>query len=853
MNPCLLALLVVAVALALCCASADAACQPCNGCSDPCIECVPDLPCDGSVNPIVTLPSCSLLIPMDHLSNDPADANRRGNAYGTSANFNFKTYGLLVRLLHADIPLRWIIRDDKTRTSVFTDVDVRKNVSMVFPAPGDPVLRDFTSGLFVVEVEYRTAAEAIIEAYNAAQVPQEQVVVYELLDEQPGEADLPAGLAPGFLFPLAHNVNRKPFVAVFDSAPLDFWIQLEYLRLSGLVRDTEWDEQSDGLAIPWDERGPRPEEIHYTLLAKDDAQTFSDEICLTFVSEPHFAALTKEEAKDFVRVARAFAKQGGNVFFQCTGLHNYENCADEDEPCTDEDEFGFLTTKGLYESGTPPTPDEYLHASLPHLQFDDPYNSQGGNVARFGVVPPRNNDNLIPALEGTALRDSDTQKGVWNVRAWVNSDDESKGKTAMVASGRVDRTAYQGHNFYMMAGHNFGNSAPGDNTPLSEPGVRIYMNAVLVPSNRPAVCGFDIPDATPPSGKRRRLVHRDIPGTLAVTTTMEGAMVKEPRSNGGVVLCGCDTYFDACGDCGGPETECGTLGACCSLSGCTNWVEEGACSGTWVEGGNCFVTPGLCEPYSGGQGGAATGGCCNGAQCFEDTLMGCTQPGHYYLGDGVPCTPNVCEEGSCCRAEGGCEDGVLEADCSGIDEKFAGARTRCRDLGDECRRGACCHRATGICEHLHDTNCDAEGDVFHGRGSLCTAVTCSTSSPDGSVGACCASVSLTTCILTETAAACASGTGEFHGVGTHCTADTCQLASGTDETDGGESGGDGDGGGDSGTIAVAIGAALAGCTLLLLIATIVAAVAIGTAVLISMGVRRHGGGSGAPAANPWAD
>lgn len=855
-NPCFLALTILVVALALCCGSADAGCQPCNGCSESCIECVPDLPCEGQANPLVTLPSCSLLIPMDHLSNQ-GDPNAAGNAYGTvdvpSDNFNFKTYGLLVRLLYADIPLRWVIRDDKARSGVFTDVDVRKNVSMVYPSAGTPVLRDFTSGLFVVEVEYRTTAEQVIEEYNADQVAEEQVVVYELLEEQPAEADLSAGLAPGFLFPLAHNVNRKPFVAVFDSAPDAFWIQLQYLELSGLVRNATWDQEEggdDAPAVPWDERAPKPAGIHYTLLAKDDARTFSDEICLTFVSEPHFAANSTAEARDFVRVARAFAKKGGNVFFQCTGISTYENCVSPDNPCTDEDTYGFLTTEGVYESGTPPDVSSYHHASLPHLQFDDAWNSQGGNIARFGTEPTRGGAET-PALVGTALRDSDDQKSVWNIRGWVDKNDDTAGEVAMVASGRVDRAAPQGHNFYMMAGHSYAN-AKGSTDPLSEPGVRVYMNAVLVPSDRPAVCGFNIPDATPPSGKRRRLVHRAaVPGPEPSTAAIRGA--PEPRGNGGVVLCGCGTYYDACGECGGEATECGDLGACCSLSGCENWVEAASCSGDWVAGGNCFVTPGLCEAFSGGQDGTPEGGCCDGTRCFEDTLMGCTQPGHHYLGDGVPCAPGVCEEGSCCRAEGGCEDGVLEADCSGIDERFNGARTRCRDLGDECRRGACCHRATGICEHLHDSNCDAEGDVFHGRGSLCTAVTCSTSSPDASVGACCASVSLTTCILVDGPESCASGAGEFHGLGTHCTADTCQLATGGDEGEEEEEGGGGDGGDDSGTIAVGIGAALAGCTLLMLVATIVAAVGIGAAVLISMRVRRRREDSVMHASDPWTN
>lgn len=840
-NPLLVFGLLAAVTLALC-GSAAAGCQPCNGCSEPCIPCVPDLPCEGNAShTLVTLPSCSLLIPMDHLTHPAGDANLRGNAYGTSGNFNFKTYGLLLRLLYANIPLRWVIRDGKTRTGQFTAVDVRKNVSMVYPLAGTPVLRDFTSGLFVVEAEYRTTADPIIQDYNAVQVAEEEVVVYELLAEQPTAMELPAELAPGFYFPLAHNVNRKPFVAVFDSAPDAFWIQLQYLRLSGLVRNATWDQEAggdDAPAIPWDERDEKPEGIHYTLLAKNDARTFSDEICLTFVSEPHFAANSTKEAKDFVRVARAFTKKGGNVFFQCTGISTYENCVDPDNPCTNEDDYGFLTTEGLYESGTPPDVSGYPHASLPHLQFDDAWNSKGGNIARFGTEPTRGGAET-PALVGTALRDSDTQKGVWNVRGWVDKNDESQGEVAMVASGRADRTAPQGHNFYMMSGHSYAN-AKGSTDPLSEPGVRVYMNAVLVPSDRPAVCGFNIPDPTPPSGKRRRLAHRS------------AVPERETRGNGGVVLCGCDTYYDACGECGGTATECGDLGACCSLSGCDNWVEEATCSGTWVAGGNCFVTPGLCEPFSGSGDGTAVGGCCDGTRCFEDTLMGCTQPGYFYLGDGVLCTPGACEEGACCRTEGGCEDGVLEADCSGIDEKFNGARTRCRDLVDECRRGACCHRATGICEHLHDTNCDADGDVFHGHGSLCTAVTCSTSSPDTSVGACCASVSLTTCILTEGPETCASGTGEFHGLGTHCTQDTCQLATSTDEGEEGEESG-GDGGSDSGTIAVGIGAALAGCTLLMLIATIVAAVAIGAAVLISMRVRSRRENSVMNASDPWQD
>lgn len=821
-------------------------CQPCANCNETCVPCVPDLPCNETENNLVEFPSCSLLIPMDHLAYG-LDPERRGNVNPLwdppNLRFNFRTYGLLVRLLHADIPLRWIIRDGKQKATDFNEIDVVKNVSMVYPnASSVTFMRNFTSGLFLIEVEYRAAAEPIIEAYNAETAATEgsalQVVVYELNENQetdPGA--LPSGpdVAPGFFFPLAHNVNRKPFVAVFDSSMSGkYEIQLQFLNNSGWVRNETWD--FDGDTIPWANRTqPRPSNIHYTLLSKDDAATFQDDICLTFATEPHFhSGPDPNVAIPFIQVARQFVEAGGNVLFECGGIQTYENCDVEVPtagvpPCTNES-LGFFSTGGF--SKIPPgggdldgtTPYTWYHGSLPAMQMDDNWDFQDGSVHLMKLVT----SSMCAGCQDSELRDSLSEKAVFALSETSTGGSE---ELYIVSSGKLRRDQEQGYNFFMLAGHHYNDPNPiGDLTYRT--GARVYMNAALIPSNRPAICGFDIPDPDPPQdGKKRRNHPRR-------------ALAK--RANPEAIPCGCNLFYDACGVCGGPNTgSCGQgIGACCLDQLCDWPSTQSECLGNYQgDDTDCFTTPSICTSAP-----DTSGACCDpvAESCSVTSYSLCVDGGGEFLGDGTSCSPgSPCASsnlGACCRAAGTCEDMVYPQQCP-FPDIHLGTGSVCGGAST-CPTGACCDASAGSCSITTPNTCSA--GVYQGDGTECATTNCTT---EATSGACCPSPTLTVCSLVADESLCS---GVYHGDSSTCSpTNPCDPTTSTDTDTGG------DGGGDdtlpTGTIAgIAAAAGVVCCCLLLLLLLITL---IGTVVWF--GVRKKAQraairGSGSSSSN-WAN
>src|SRR5690606_34972583 len=82
--------------------------------------------------------------------------------------FNLKAYGLAVRLLHNNIPLKWVISATKTDKD---DVDFSANVVRIQGRSSGCGSREsgnfnFAGGPLVIPVEYTTLAAPIIEAFN---------------------------------------------------------------------------------------------------------------------------------------------------------------------------------------------------------------------------------------------------------------------------------------------------------------------------------------------------------------------------------------------------------------------------------------------------------------------------------------------------------------------------------------------------------------------------------------------------------------------------------------------------------------------------------------------------------------
>jgi hypothetical protein len=128
------------------------------------------------------------------------------------------------------------------------------------------------------------------------------------------------------------------------------------------------------------------------------------------------------------------------------------------------------------------------------------------------------------------------------------------------------------------------------------------------------------------------------------------------------------------------------------------------------------TNPGTC--YN--DDGPGTGACCFcDFSCQVITEAECVAQGGLYFGDGSNCNPPPCDYGlaPCCLPDGSCEE-IFPPDCGGI-------------VGDPCTScdtfvcpppptGACC-LPNGTCVITTINDCEANGGVFAGFGTDCTA------------------------------------------------------------------------------------------------------------------------------------
>jgi len=199
-----------------------------------------------------TLPSGTYIIPMDN---------------ALQGNFNLKSYGLAVRLLHANVPLKWIINPAKGKDGV----DFTANASRIKPSAIAAANLSFRGGPLAVHPGYESQALAVINAYG------NNVAVYQLNAATSVNVD--------------STLVHKPKVAVFDQGG-NGSIHVDVLQEAGLTMFT-----------------------HYQML--NNATDIGAGSCFTVATEPH---------ADDVGGATAllnFLLSGGNFFGQCAAIRDY--------------------------------------------------------------------------------------------------------------------------------------------------------------------------------------------------------------------------------------------------------------------------------------------------------------------------------------------------------------------------------------------------------------------------------------------------------------------------------------------------------------------------------------------------
>jgi hypothetical protein len=184
----------------------------------------------------------ALIIPMDNI------LQARNNSTG---GFNLLAYGLVTRLLHANIPIKWAINSSKVKDGI----DFTANSRRLLPTASSPGNVDYRGSAFIIPSEYTNAALVVINNFNDVIIPglnianqfKVKVKVYELTTQTQIE--------------IKHLLLQKPKAAILNNGG-NADIQERVLKFAGLS-----------------------ENDHYTLgLSASDIDSDS---CFTFVSEAH--------------------------------------------------------------------------------------------------------------------------------------------------------------------------------------------------------------------------------------------------------------------------------------------------------------------------------------------------------------------------------------------------------------------------------------------------------------------------------------------------------------------------------------------------------------------------------------
>ena len=105
-----------------------------------------------------TFPSSTLFIPMDN------------NEQAVNGEFNLRVYGLIVTLLHNDIPLKWAIRSGKSKD----DIDFSASSKRIAPTTNTIQNRNFKGGPIIIWLGYESQAMTVINNFG------NNVKIYEL-------------------------------------------------------------------------------------------------------------------------------------------------------------------------------------------------------------------------------------------------------------------------------------------------------------------------------------------------------------------------------------------------------------------------------------------------------------------------------------------------------------------------------------------------------------------------------------------------------------------------------------------------------------------------------------------------
>ncbi|MBL8122779.1 MAG: carboxypeptidase regulatory-like domain-containing protein [Pyrinomonadaceae bacterium] len=272
------------------------------------------------------------------------DNAKQGQGTGCSNTeaFNLRAYGLAVRLLHGNVPLKWAIANKANKD----DADFTANATRITGSncQNGGVNTSFAGGPLIVTSEYAAAALPIITTFNGEITgTSNDVRIYQV--------------NAGFVAPIRYTLTHKPLVAIGpDGGGFGNGIH-QVLFDNAKLRDAA--------------NAP-----YYQNVNNENIQPTS---CFTIATQPHAA----DTAISYIDEYRAFAEAGGNLELQCYSVDVFENNA----------AFGrFQTTLGWTIFGTNPssgsvdTPLVYPNPAMPFNQFVGDLANQDGRVTEFSLA-----------------------------------------------------------------------------------------------------------------------------------------------------------------------------------------------------------------------------------------------------------------------------------------------------------------------------------------------------------------------------------------------------------------------------------------------------------------------------------
>ena len=261
----------------------------------------------------------ALVIAMDN------DLQANGSGY-----FNTYSYGLVVALLHADVPVKWAISSTKVKDGI----DFSANAKKVAPSVGSTNNYDFKSGPIIVYPGYEDQALSVINTYNNNLSSSSKVKVYRLTSTTSIE--------------IRHTLFHKPKVAILNNGSNQD-IHENVFEDAGLESGT-----------------------HY--VTNLNASDIDGTSCVTMVSEPHADDI---DAQDVIAV-RDFVTNGGNFFAQCAAIRHYEG---------EDTNQRLLTLNNLNAEDQASGSIFYDNPNDAVFQIQGAIKNEGGSIKNFRIWP----------------------------------------------------------------------------------------------------------------------------------------------------------------------------------------------------------------------------------------------------------------------------------------------------------------------------------------------------------------------------------------------------------------------------------------------------------------------------------